>query len=121
MFHHPEFGEVQFEKIYFEIEKPVLFISTFEKTDEKYVGIMVEEYDHPFAENMRFFIYYFAGVAENEIRHLEKTKGSLKELYENRPVWFLQHRDDMGATDDRWEKHHSINPIYEITEKASLN
>lgn len=120
MFQHPEYGEIEFQKIFLEVEKPVLFVASFQENEDKYVGLLVEQYDLPFTTGT-MFIYYFVGVAENELRHLEKTKGALKEIFETRPVMRLQHKDVMGCTTDNWEKQDHINILYEITEKASLN
>jgi hypothetical protein len=120
VFLHPEYGEIKFQKILLEIEKPVLFIASFEKNDEKYVGLLVEEYGLPFTTG-KMFKYYFVGVADNEIRHLEKTKGALKDIFENRPVMYLQHKDVMGNMTDHWENQKRINHLYEITERASLS
>ncbi len=120
MFVHPEYGEASFDKIYFEMEKPVLFVAGFEKIDEKFVGIQIENYEHPFQKGMHFYLYYFAGVSDNEIRHLQTTKGALKEFFETRPLWFLQHRDDMGVMEDKWEQHSELDSLYCFTEKASL-
>lgn len=123
MFLHPEYGKIKFQKILFEMEKPVLFIASFEEVDEKYVGIMVEEFNDPFAEGKKkIYTYYLAGASDNEIRHLERTQGALKEFFETRPVWFLEHRVQGNTTEDNWMKEDHIDKsICQITEKASLS
>ncbi len=111
---HPEHGEVKYSTVYFSIEEPVLFSCYFENSPDKYVGVMVEDFEFG---STRVQSFYFAGVLENELRVLEKRPGKLKDLFDHRPVlWYNRH----STGQEKWEQHQGVLPFYSFNEFASL-
>lgn len=111
---HPSYGQVRYSAVYFSLEEPVLFSCYFENTPDKYVGVMVEDFENG---NNRIQSFYFVGVLENELRILEKKPGKLRELFDHRPVlWFNRHSTGREV----WEKHQGVMPFYSFSEFASL-
>lgn len=120
MLNHPDFGAIQVSEVFLSIDKPVLFLCSFEKVKVDYIGILVEEYDSPLFSSTHVENYYFAGVNKSELRML-KSGGSLKELFNTRPVWWvnLHHRDNKSIN-QYWKSQSSISPIYQIADGVSL-
>lgn len=111
---HPDFGEVKYSAVYFRLDEPILFTCYFSESDEKYVGIMVEDFEH---NSKRVQSFYFAGVADNELRMLESKPGKLKELFAHRKVWWFNRHSD-GR--EYWERQNGVLDYYNFTERASL-
>jgi hypothetical protein len=114
---HPEFGEVKYSTIYFEMEEPILFSCTFQNTPDKYIGMRVDEIGD-FDSTIK--VYYFVGVLNNEISLLEKKQGKLKELFDNRPVLKCVARITGEDIVQSWYKKDKIDYAYSPTDKASL-
>lgn len=119
---HPEFGEISYNKILLEIDKPVLFVCSFKNSQDSYVGILVDEFIKPSAEWIECLIYYFVGVNDSEINSLANGLNlSLNEIFNNRPVWYLQYQHEGGdEVHQRWKKESSISPIYQFAEGTKL-
>lgn len=117
MISHPEYGNIKFQSIYFALEKPILFSCYFENTPDKYVGMMVEDFEDL---DCQINSYYFAGILSNELHMIENKVGKLREFFKNRPVWWMNHRIGPDTDNQRWAKHSNINPMYLPTEKTKL-
>lgn len=111
---HPSLGELRYSNVYFKIDEPILFTCFFDKTDNMYVGIKVEDF---VTNNKRVESWYFCGVVESEVRLLEKTPGKLKEMFDTRPlVWCNKHGDVIT-----WKKHNGAAPFYSFCERSTLS
>ena len=111
---HPEFGDLKYSEVYFKLEEPILFTCYFSNTPDKYVGIMVEDFE---MDDIRIKSWYFAGVLQNEISMLERVPGKLKELFEQRPVWWCN--DNNGKI--VWKKQPRVFSAYSFCETATLS
>ena len=111
---HPSLGELKYSVVYFKIDSPILFSCFFDKSEDMYVGVKVEDFK---TNGKRVESWYFCGVLENEIRMLESTPGKLKEIFDSRPVlWCNKHGDVVT-----WKKHNGVAPFYSFCEKATLS
>lgn len=114
MIHHPNYGEIKYSTVYFAIDEPVLFSCYFSEVPDKYIGMMVEDFEH---KGNRIRSWYFAGVLQNEISMLETTAGKMKELFSRRPVlWHTKHDNGYSL----WEKHQGVIPFYAPTDRMTL-
>ena len=111
---HPEFGHIKYSAIYFKLDEPIMFTCYFNNSEDKYVGVMVEDFE---ANKHKVQSWYFVGVAENEVRMLETTPGKLKELFESRPVWWCN-RTNGSIT---WKKQNGISAIYQFCDRSTLS
>ncbi|AOZ63623.1 hypothetical protein SEA_WEASELS2_33 [Rhodococcus phage Weasels2] len=120
MLNHPDFGAIQVSEVFLSVEKPVLFLCSFEKVKVDFIGILVEEYVSPLCADKHVENYYFAGVNKSELRML-KSGGSLKELFNTRPVWWCNsHYRNNKSVNQYWKSQSSISPIYQIADGVSL-
>lgn len=114
MMKHPSLGELFYSTVYFAVETPVLFTCYFNESDEKYVGVKVEDF---VTDGKRVESWYFVGVLDNEIKMLETTPGKLKEIFNTRPViWCNRHGDTYT-----WRKNNGIAEFYQFNEDATLS
>lgn len=119
LINHPELGNIQYLKTYLlldEKDDPELFVCKFTNTEDKYIGRRVEEYKHPDLPKTLVHNYYFVGVNDSEIKLIEKEYKMLGQLFNTRPVWFLNYLRGWGDPISRWKKESKINPMYEDAE-----
>lgn len=111
---HPSLGELFYSTVYFSVESPVLFTCYFDNSDEKYVGVKVEDF---FYNEKKIESWYFVGVLDNEIKMLETKPGKLKEIFNTRPViWCNKHGDTLT-----WRKSNGVADFYQFNEDATLS
>ena len=116
MINHPELGDIEYLKVYLQIdEDPELFICKFDSED-KYIGLRVEAYKHPINPKTLVHNLYFVGVNDSEIARSEKDQEFFNMLFQSRPVWFLNYLRGWGEPLCRWKKESRINPMYELSE-----
>jgi len=116
MIDHPELGQLEYLKIYLQIDDyPEMFVCKF-NSDDKYLAVRVEEYRHPIEPKTIVHNYYFVGVNDSEVLQAEKDHRFHNLLFQTRPVWFLNYLRGMGDPVSRWKKEARMNSMYELSE-----
>ena len=111
---HPEFGEIKYSTVYFKVNEPILFTCFFDNTPDKYVGVMVEDFE---SDGKKIQSWYFVGVSQNELRYIESTPGGMKKLFESRPLWWCNRNGDVYT----WKKQRFLSSSYSFCDRATLS
>lgn len=121
----PDVGELVYEKVYMEIDKPLIFKCHFSNEPNKiYVGIHVEEFEAREWLNCDIMInnYWLTAVTSNQLKLLEMGTLTLKEVFDHSMVLFISHR--YSAENDHYatifRNYKAINPTYHIADSATL-
>lgn len=121
MINHPQLGDLIYDKIYFELDHPIMFSCHFGTSDDQYVGILVEDYDRDgLTGPINVLNYYFVGANSSEIKMMEKHNGKIREMFSTRPVWFLNYQYNDHGAKNNWFKEPTIEPSFEIVDELTL-
>ena len=120
-------GELEYQKVYLTIDKPVLFQCTFtDEPDLLWLGQHLEyidasKWDRTSDEEINN--YALTKVGEGIIEELEAGRYTLKKLFQEFPMLWVSHRFSKKANKHStvYKDRTSINPLYEIADGATLS
>src|SRR5574338_498418 len=111
MIKHDKYGTMSYEKVYLFIDKPVLFIGSFDDGAARYLGILYQEFHgSQFGVDAQIENYLFSQIqTEYPIEKLERGQMTLKEFYNVYPCWGVQQRIFAdGSTETHWTYLNSV-------------
>lgn len=118
-----QLGELEYKKVYLDVDFPRLFICTFSRDDRLWIGIHVDEISDTsvwFAGEGYINDYYLVEITEDKVYELEAGKLTLRSLFSDQVLW-LSHRKSPDKQSTLCKQRTKINPMYRIPEDATLS
>lgn len=121
----PDLGELVYGKVYFAVEKPIIFQCTFSKERRTtWLATHVEEFDAEKwqQKSERVNNYFLTPITSSILQMLESGEYTLAELYGENSVLFISHRfcPETNKHSTIYQYYSTINPVYRFAENATL-